>query len=108
MLSSEFAPSPNFPKCPPSMRLCSPLPLPRSPSSPGLGCTVWGKREEAAQVLVYLVSSLVSPFQLSGPPAEVPLPSFPDLTLQNALPPQTGDGERVPGRGVEDREGEAV
>lgn len=105
MLSSEFAPFPNFLKCPSSVRLCSPaLPPPKEPLKAWSGLLVWGKSEKAAQVLV-LVGQL---FPTTWSPAEVLLPCFPDLTFQNAFLPQTGDEERVPGKGVEDRGREEV
>lgn len=105
MLSSEFAPFPNFLKCPSSVRLCSLAPPPpEEPLKAWSGLLVWSKNEKAAQVLVLVRQ----PFPTTWSPAEVLLPCFPDLTFQNALLPQNGDEERVPGKGVEDRGREEV
>ena len=59
-------------------------------------------------MLAHLVGRLVSPFQLPGALLRFCCPHPPDLTFQNALLPQTGDEERVPGKGVEDRGREEV
>ena len=108
VLSSEFAPfqisSSALPHC-----ACAA----HSPSSRGAPqALLWtaggGKRAKAARVLAHLVGRLVSPFQLPGALLRFCCPHPPDLTFQNALLPQTGDEERVPGKGVEDRGREEV
>lgn len=108
MLSSEFAPFPNFLKCPSSVCLRSPLPvLLRSPSSPALDC--WcGVKQQSSPGAGAPGGQFGQPFLATWCSAEVLLPSFPDLTFQNPLLPQTGDEERVPGKGVEDRGREEV